>query len=221
MRTNSDDSRVTRGRFFASKKPSLTWAMTSSLFILPSDGPEAYMLDAGGVTRQVRLPSVTEELFILIANIGSSGNLEIYTSGAVLQTLVKPGWVKYFFCNKQGWTWLTGNYLSDEPSGFLEELRQVTAAGAQTISASEAGIVINKAVASATPIALPAVASRIGKPVRIVDWKQTTSAANPATVTPNGVEKIMNQASWIFEGLGYEGVLLFPHTGLSGWTIGA
>lgn len=219
MRTNLEDNLAYGLRHFATKRPSITAALAST-FDIPIKGPEIYLLDPGASTRIVRLPTLAQEGSFLIANIGTTNNLDIYNSASVLQTSLQPGELKYFFSGASRWIWLAGNMNFDDPTGMTEELRQVTAAGAQTISATEAGLVINKAVASATAVALPAVATRAGKPVRFVDWRQNVDAANPVVVTPNGVEKIMNQANWSFEAIGYGGVILFPHTGLGGWTIG-
>lgn len=220
MRSNLEDNNAFRLRHFATKRPSIQSVLVGT-FIIPVNGPEIYMFDAGSATRNIILPSLVEEFSVLIANIGASNTLDVYNSLNVLQTTVRPSEVKYFFSSSQRWVWLRGSFTDDDDAtGMTDELRQVTAAGAQVITAIEAGLVINKAVASTTPVALPTTASRLGKPIRLVDWGGNVSAANPVTVTPDGAEKIMNQANWVFEGLSFGGVLLFPHTGLGGWTIG-
>lgn len=221
MQTNLNNARIHRGRLFATKRPNVTSTLTG-LFAIPSDGPEFYMFDPGSSVKSVRLPSLSEEFSVMIANIGATNNLEVYNISNVLQTIIRPGELRYFFSGTTRWVWIPANFgaASSDLTGFSDELRIVTAAGAQVVSSGEAGLVLNKGVASATPVTLPLSASRLGKPIRFADWAGTTSAANPMTLTPSGAEKINNQATYVSETLGFNGLILFPNTTLGGYTLG-
>lgn len=221
MRTNLEDVRAHRLRAFATKRPSIDFTLTGT-FDIPREGPEIYMLDGGVSTKAVRLPPLLDEYSIFIANIGATNSIEVYNSANILQTTLHTGDVKYFFAGPQRWVWLSGNLSDAAATDWIPgELRVVTAAGAQVVGATEPGLVFNKAIASATVVTLPAIAARGGRPVRFVDWLGTVDIANPVTVNPNGAEKINNAASWEFSNLSSGGVILYPHTTLNGWTVGA
>lgn len=84
---------------------------------------------------------------------------------------------------------------------------------------TDALIILNKAIASVTPIALPAVASRNGLPLKITDWMGN---GGDVTITPDGSETIMGLAQAILgsygQGIGSAAaVTLYPSTDLSGW----
>lgn len=95
----------------------------------------------------------------------------------------------------------------------------VIAAGTVTVAAGDGTIAINKAAPSATPIQLPAVVSRNGLALHIVDWSGNNG---DVTITPFGAEKIMGLASAIL-GSGPQGIgsaasiTLYPSTTLNGW----
>lgn len=223
MRTNLEDVRSFRMRHFATKRPTIEYNLTGVTFDIPTNGPELYMFDAGGGNKNVRLPVLSEEFSVLIANIGVANSISVFDSLNVLQTSLIVGDVKYFFSGKTRWVWLPGNFLvsSSDLTGFSEELRQVTAAGAQVISATETGIVVNKAVASPTPVTVPLSSTRFGRPIRFADWRGNVDIANPLTITPTGAEKIQNLASWEASSLSGGGLILFPHATLGGYTVGA
>jgi len=68
-------------------------------------------------------------------------------------------------------------------------LREVTAAGAVTVNATETGVAINKTVGEATTVNLPPSASRNGLDVIVKDMKGDANTNN-ITAVPNGSEKI-------------------------------
>lgn len=221
MRANLEDNRTYRLRSFAPKRPSVTLVLTG-LFIIPRDGPELYMLDAGASAKSVRLPALSEEFSVLIANIGATYGISVYDASGVLQATCNVGEVKYFFACQSRWVWLNGNYIvNGDVTGMTDELRVVTAAGVQTVGTVESGLILNKALASATTINLPSVNVRLGKPVRIIDWAGNVDINNPVTLVPNGAEKINNAATWEASNLSSGGIVLYPNTALGGWTVGA
>lgn len=215
MRTNMEYPTIMGSRQLATRRASVTMIMTGT-FVIPNDAPEIYLLDCGGVSRSVRLPLLSREFTVVIANIGSSGVLTVTNSAGAVQTTLKTGEVKVFYAGATRWVW-----SGDEATHLINELPQITAAGAVPVLPTDDGYIINKAVASPTPLVLPDINLRGGKPLRFVDWNNTTSAANPATLVPFGSQKVMNQSSYILEGLGYSGIMLFPNIALNGWTLGA
>ena len=220
MRTNLEEAQAYRLRHFATRRPGM-FATLAGNFDIPNNAHEVYMLDPGLSNKTVRLPALTEELSVLIGNIGATNSLTIFNALNVSQTTLGPGDVAYFFSTLSRWVWFKGNMNFTDITGFSEELRQVTAAGAQVVSASEPGLVINKAVASPTPVTLPLAASRSGRPIRFVDWRGNVDIANPVTLTPSGADKINNLSSWEASSLSSGGLILFPNTVLGGYTVGA
>lgn len=214
MRANLENSLIYDSRFIATKLASQTWNMTGDL-VLTSRHPTVLVFDLQGIDRSLYLPTLEERQYS-IANVGVTGVLTVRNSFGVVQTTIPPGYIFTFFSTLTRWIWMGGFSGASDPTGVTDALRQITAAGTVTVSSTEAGVALLKSVASATPIALPTLASRNGKPIRIVDFNQTTSIANPITITPSGVEKIMNQASWEISG-GDRGVSLSPQS--FGWTI--
>lgn len=114
------------------------------------------------------------------------------------------------------------NYLLNQIAAqqtILGDLTVVTTPGPFVISPGQIGLALNKAIPSATAISLPTVASRLGLPVRIVDW---AGNAGDLTITPHAGETIMGLASAIVgsngQGLGTAGsLMLWPSVNLSGW----
>lgn len=216
MRANVEQSQIFDSRFISTKVASVTMRMTGDL-ILTNKATGILVFDLNGVDRSLYLPALSEERQYTVANIGTTGSLTVRDSGGTLVVVLPPGYIYLFFATASRWIYLGSFAGTADPTGVTEALRVVTAAGAQTVSATEPGLVINKGVASATPITLPTVASRNGKPVRIVDFGGTTSIANPVTITPAGVEKIMNQTGWELSSPG--NLRLCPQPALSGWTL--
>lgn len=102
---------------------------------------------------------------------------------------------------------------------FISNVRIVTAAGADTITAQDEVVIYNKAAPSVTAISLPAVATRNLVPLEVYDW---AGNAGDLTFTPNGAEKIMNEATWVVTsgGVGLGGsIRLLPCTAISGWLV--
>lgn len=119
------------------------------------------------------------------------------------------------------------NVIFTDLSAALTVLGQVilrepvvkTTAGPFTIS-TETYIALNKGSPSTTGVTLPAVATRNGQPLRIVDW---AGNAGDITFTPNGVETIEGLATWVLASSGGAGlggsITLIPSTTLSGWAV--
>lgn len=95
-----------------------------------------------------------------------------------------------------------------------------TTAGPFTIT-DEVWLVLNKSIASATSIVLPAVSTRMASGfLWVIDW---AGNAGDITFTPNGAETIMGLSSWVVGSSGGAGlggkICLKPVVALSGWLV--
>lgn len=107
-------------------------------------------------------------------------------------------------------------YSLDEIVGSTSALRTVTAAGDVTMLAADNGVFINKDSGEATGVTLLSAAGR-NRPFTVVDGKGD-AATNNITITPDGSETIIGQASWVIN-LPYGSVTLNPRPDGNGWYI--
>ncbi len=100
-----------------------------------------------------------------------------------------------------------------------EPVTQVTGSSA-TVSSTDVAIAVVRSSPSSTALALPAVSTRGGVPLKIFDWSSSVSS-HEITITPDGSEKIMKASSWsIFSNAAQlAGITLYPSTTLGGWYI--
>lgn len=114
---------------------------------------------------------------------------------------------------------LFDDYDAGLTAAVPDEPTQVTGASA-TISATAGSIAIVRVTPTTTALQLPTVASRNGQPLPIFDWS-TISGDHTITITPNGTEKIMKNATLVMVSTSAQlaSVLLYPSTSLSGWFI--
>jgi hypothetical protein len=108
------------------------------------------------------------------------------------------------------------SYLVSFLAGLVE-VQVETAAGAIAVALDTQVLIINKALASVTPITLPSALLRNNLPLEVYDW---TGLGGDMTFTPFGSEKINNLSSWIVGsgGAGLGGSLLLrPNATISGW----
>ena len=89
------------------------------------------------------------------------------------------------------------------------------------VTASQGIIVVSRAAPTATAITLPAVSTRNGAPLWVVDWSTgvTDSPGHVITLTPASGETIARLSTFpIASNSVYLGVaILVPQTALSGW----
>lgn len=79
-------------------------------------------------------------------------------------------------------------------------------------TSSDGVLLLNRG--STTAINLPTVASMGGVQLQVIDW---TGTSCPCTITPNGAETVMGQASWTLSAGG--SMRLIPNTTLGGWAV--
>ena len=82
-------------------------------------------------------------------------------------------------------------------------------------------VAIQRAAPVTTSLALPTVASRLGKALQIVDWSTGLAADHTITITPSGTDTIMKRPFWqaVSTPTQFAGLTLFPSTDLSAWVI--
>ena len=114
---------------------------------------------------------------------------------------------------------LFDDYDAGLTAAVPDEPTQVTGASA-SISATAGSIAIVRVTPTTTALQLPTVASRNGQPLPIFDWS-TISGDHTITITPDGTEKIMKNATLVMVSTASQlaSVTLFPSTTLSGWFI--
>lgn len=102
--------------------------------------------------------------------------------------------------------------------GNRAEPTLVTGDGA--VSATDAVIAVQRTSPTKTSLSLPAISTRDGLPLRVVDWS-TSVTDHEIELTPDGSETIMQAATWsIFSNSAQLGsLMLYPSTTLNGWYI--
>jgi hypothetical protein len=97
---------------------------------------------------------------------------------------------------------------------------QSAATAAANIASGTSLLAVQRAAPAATALILPAVGSRGGRSLQIVDWS-TGIVAHAVTLTPAGTETIMQQPSWTLLSTAVQlaGVTLYPSPDLNGWVI--
>lgn len=98
-----------------------------------------------------------------------------------------------------------------------KNVQTITAAGSTTILSTTDLVIINKSVATVTPLQLGSVALRSNRQLWVHDY---TGIGGDITLTPFGSEKINSLSSWAVAsggaGMG-GGLMLQPVEALSGW----
>lgn len=212
MRTNIEAALLQNVRIMASRIANARFVLTGP-FVIPEEGPIVWALDPNGTDKDVYLPPLVAERFHIVSNVGVAGDLSIHDSGGIALVDVPVGASMLFVGTRLEWVWLGGA----SSSWLVEEVVQITGAGAYVVT-TEAKLVVNKAVASPTPITLPSVATRAGVPLSIYDWRGNVDIDNPILITPAGGQTINNLAAWeVSSG----GITLYPSVALNGWLVGA
>jgi hypothetical protein len=104
--------------------------------------------------------------------------------------------------------------------GVIGYPEPVVITGGYTVLTADQVIAIVRAAPSSTPLALPSVTVRNGRPLSITDWS-TSVVSHTITITPSGTEKIMNAATLTLVSTAdsLASVTLYPSTTLNGWYI--
>lgn len=220
MRSNLESNLAQRLHLLAPTHQTAEATLIGS-FLVPPDGPVFLFLNPGGVDRSVFLPDIPPQggLFFIVCNTGT-GTLNVLDAFGAAVANVLIGQTSLFFSSKTAWTSLLGfpPTYNDFIGGLLAEPRIVTGNFAATLA--DTTIAISRAAPAATAGSLPAVATRSGRPISIVDWSSAV-VDHTITLTPNGAETIMRQATWPLysNAANLASVTLWPSVSLNGWYI--
>lgn len=105
---------------------------------------------------------------------------------------------------------------------MLGQKEPVIVSGASaSIAAMENFAVVQRSAPTATALALPAVTAQDGIPMSLADWSTGIVSEHAITITPDGTEKIMGQASLTIYSTPSQmaSVTLRPSTTPAGWSI--
>lgn len=192
----------------------------SGSFVVPDDGPMFLFLDGGLAARTVFLPEIPPQggLMYIVANIGATNVLDVVDDNGVAVASIVENQVGIFFCSYTEWGVVIGfpSAFNAFIDGLLSEPRVVT--GDFVVGAADVTIAIQKVAPAATGGTLPTVASRNGLPVSVVDWSSAV-VGHTITLTPNGAETIMGQATWTLfsNAANLASLTLWPSVTLNGW----
>lgn len=218
MRTNLENN-IARQLRLLSPSHEIVVATLAGSFIVPDDGPSFLFLDAGGSARTVFLPEIPPQGGLLygVINTGAEDLNVVDDDGSAIAT-VEAGQFAIFVCSFTTWGSMIGmlSVQNDFIADLLSEPRVVT--GDFTVGADDTTIAVQRVAPAATAGTLPTVASRNGSPVSIVDMS-TAIVDHIITLTPNGVETIMGEATWTLASNSADraAITLWPSTVLGGW----
>jgi hypothetical protein len=212
MRANLENPRVYSPKLFGPSIGSMTYAMTGT-FVVPSDGPGVFILDAGGADKTVRLPASSIENQVVLANVGTAGSLNVTNSAGIAQVTIPPQTVAMFFGSPSRWVWLLASLSAAISGPTVVMVSQAIAVTDTVVQTNQAGAIVLTLPASASWAA--AQAGR-GTPLTIFDISGTAST-NTVTINPNGAETISGLASLVI-GTDYGGFRLEPKSG-GGWVV--
>lgn len=221
MRNNLEDNLIRSPRIQSPSYVIVEGQLSGAHIMLPGS-PRFNFFEPLIVTQNIYLPEIPPQggLEHTIVNMSASVTLAVYNDVGVLQATVQPLQAINFISSFDEWTSFVGFPVAynDLIAGLLANPRVVT--GDFVVGAADLTIAVQRAAPVLTLGTLPAVATRLGKPVAIVDWSSAI-VGHEIRLTPNGAETIMQQATWsLWSNPGnLAGVTLWPSTTLGGWYI--
>lgn len=210
MRTNLEHSNLFSPRVQGLRLNQVTLTLTTS-FNIPTDGPTVWFFNGGAADRMVRLPQLSFEKQIVIANMGLTNSLNIADSVGLGLVTLAPGTVGIFYSGALSWTWLTGSMASTSVT-----ITNLT--GSASIAATD--VIVNVNSAGAAVLTLPLSSAWLvsgglrGLPLSIYDISGNASTNN-ITINTSGGQTISGQASLSIT-TDYGGYNLYPKTA-GGW----
>lgn len=221
MRANLEDLQARRVRHLSPKYGVILHTLTGT-FLVPDDGPSFLFFDPGAADRTVMLPVISPFAGqqYLISNSSSTRVLNITDADGVAVGTLGSLETGLFSSSMSVWRMISSSALGTAYlSMLLREPRLVTT-GSDSVGATDMALAVSRAAPSTTAISLPAVASRNKVPARIIDWS-TAVTDHTITLTPNGAETIMGQATWplFSNSASLASITLYPSTVLSGWYV--
>lgn len=212
MRTNLENPRVYSPKLFGPSIGSMTHVMTGTL-VVPTGGPGVFVLDPDGTDKTIRLPVTSYENQVVIANVGTAGNLNVTDSGGVAQISIPPQTAVIFFSSQSRWIWILASFTAAISGPTVVTASQALAATDTVVQTNQSGLIVLTLPSSVTWAA--AQAGR-GNPLTIFDISGT-AATNTVTINPAGGQTISGLASLVID-TDYGGFRLEPKSG-GGWVV--
>ena len=210
MRTNSENPLLYEPRISGARYHNVVIVLTATL-VIPSDGPTVWVVNGGASNRVVRLPALRHDKQVVLANVGTTNDLEVTDSSGGALISIPPNMSAIFFGGTSRWVWLIDTALSYSISPTV-----ITVSGA--VAATDIEVQVNGAGAVVLTLPLSAVwAASVGSrgfPLSIYDISGNASVNN-ITINPSGGQTISGNASLTISN-DYGGWRLRPRTG-GGW----
>lgn len=214
MRTNIEQSHIYNPRISGIRHFNVVTRLVGTQ-IIPDDGPTVWVLDGGTSDRTVRLPQLSYEREIVLANAGTTNSFNVTDSaGNALVTLGAQA-MGVFYASSSRWVWLAAAFTVAGAIG------KTVVTGSTTIATSDLIVQVNSV--GAAVLALPsstgwnAASGSLGLPLSIMDISGGADSNN-ITINPDGSDTISGLASYTIN-TAYGAVRLMPKAGGGGWVV--
>lgn len=213
MRTNLEHPRIYEPRLSGIRHANVVMSLSTTL-IIPSDGPTVWVIDGGAGARTIRLPALSTDKQVVVANVGTTNNLNITDSAGNALVTIIPQAMAIIWGGTSRWVWIVDSFVSDQ----LFVTRVMTGTGA--VLATDIEVQVNSAGVAVltlpTAAAWLAASGGTGFPLSIFDISGAASTNN-ITINPAGAETISGNASLTINN-DYGGWKLRPKAaGSAGW----
>lgn len=189
MRTNLESPRIYEPKVSGLRLNNVVITLTGTL-VIPSDAPTVWILNGGAADRTIRLPNLTQDKQVVIANVGTTNVLNVTDSSGTAVTTIPANTTAIFFGGTSRWVWIT--------TSFLNSIVTTVVTGSGNVLATDVEVQVNSA--GATVLTLPlsttwaASSGWTGLPLSIIDISGNASVNN-ITVNTSGGQTISGQAS--------------------------
>lgn len=211
MRTNLENIRAYEPLISGLRYTNVVLAISQTQ-VIPNDGPSIWAIDGGAADRTVKLPSLSFDKHIVIANMGTTNNLNVTDSAGVAVATITPLFVGLFFAVRSQWVHL----LSQRNDVVTPTV--IVASG--NVLATDVDVQVNGAgvVVLTLPLSTAWASSSGGRglPLSIFDISGNASVNN-ITINTTAGQTISGLASLTIN-TDYGGFRLRPKSG-GGWIV--
>lgn len=211
MRTNSENARIYEPRISGLRYANVVLVISATQ-VIPNDGPGVWVLDGGLADRTVRLPLLSYDKHVMVANVGASNNLNVTDSAGNAVVTVAPLYAALFFGAQTRWIY----FLTDRNDPVTTT--SVIASG--NLLATDIEVHVNGA--GAVVLTLPnsntwkASSGGRGLPLSVFDISGN-AATNNITINSAAGQTFSGLASLTISN-NFDGYRLRPITG-GGWLV--
>jgi hypothetical protein len=162
------------------------YATLDGAYTITPDRANVFFFDPDGSNKMVVLPEWANGRYLIIANTGVGGNLDIHDHLGALIVTIEPTFTILLISALSSWQTI-GRPGTDSDVPEFGASRTLTGA-TETITSNERTVLVNRE-ANMT-INLPSVASRNGRLLRLIDIS-VPSPDHTITLVPNGGDTIL------------------------------